>query len=278
MKGIDMNTTRRAFVKLGGTGLAATFLALVGCSGAGDDAAEEAEIILVEEGTLTVIFSNGYPPFEFSTDDGSDVQGFDIDLIKAVAEGLGLECNILPSQKFDTLVPTIKAGGKADVCISALTITDARKEEIDFTDPYIDSNLAILAHADSDFASIEDFDKEEVTVVASAGTFCADWAEENLTHATFKPLDDYVSCFTGCESGLYDAVIADLPVAEYLCTTSYNDLKVCAEIPTGDQYGIAVSKDNPALTAAINEVLAQLEADGTMDELKIKWFGTTEGL
>ena len=77
---------------------------------------------------------------------------------------------------------------------------------------------------------------------------------------------------------MYQGAIADLPVAQYLTEQSYKDLKVCVEVPTGEQYGIVVSKDNPGLTKAINEALAALQENGTMDEIKIKWFGTTEGL
>ena len=58
-------------------------------------------------------------------------------------------------------------------------------------------------------------------------------------------------------------------------SNSYTDCKVIEEIPTGEQYGIVVSKDNPALTKAINEALADMEADGTMDSIEEKWFGTT---
>ena len=259
------------------SGIAA--LGLAGCGGNTDSESASADgYTLVNDGQLSVVYSNGFPPFEFSTDDGSGTQGFDIDLITAVAEQMGLECNILPTQKFDTLVPTIKAGGKADVCISAVTINDERSAEIDFSDPYLNSNQALLALATSTYASLEDFDQAGNVLVASAGTTGQTWGEENFSQAEIVPLDDYVSCFTGVSSGLYQGAIADLPVAQYLTEQSYKDLKVCVEVPTGEQYGIVVSKDNPGLTKAINEALAALQENGTVDEIKIKWFGTTEGL
>lgn len=258
------------------SGIAA--LGLVGCGGNTNSDASADSYTLVNDGKLTVAYSNGFPPFEFSTDDGAGTQGFDIDLITAVAEQMGLECNILPTQKFDTLVPTIKAGGKADVCISAVTINDERKQEIDFSDPYLDSNQAIVAPSTSTYASIEDFDQPGNVLVASAGTTGQTWGEENFSQAEIVPLDDYVSCFTGVSSGLYQGTIADLPVAQYLTDKSYKDLKICVQVPTGEQYGIVISKDNPGLTKAVNEALAALQEDGTMDEIKIKWFGTTEGL
>ena len=78
----------------------------------------------------------------------------------------------------------------------------------------------------------------------------------------------------GVQTGLYNAMVIDLPVASNLISTSYSDLTIAKEIPTGEQYGIAVSKDNPALTEAINKALADMEKDGTMAALKTKWFGS----
>ena len=78
-----------------------------------------------------------------------------------------------------------------------------------------------------------------------------------------------------CFLSLYSACVSDLPVVSNLCNESYTDLTVALQIPTGEEYGIVVSKDNPQLTAAINEALKELEEDGTMDELQTKWFGQT---
>ncbi|MBQ6394955.1 MAG: transporter substrate-binding domain-containing protein, partial [Atopobiaceae bacterium] len=91
--------------------------------------------------------------------------------------------------------------------------------------------------------------------------------------ATLVPLNNIPECMTGLSTELYDAVCADLPVVSYQCTISFTDCEVAFEIPTGEQYGIVVSKDNPELLAAINEALADMEEDGTMDALKEKWFG-----
>ncbi len=264
-----------------GIALVATCALTTACGGtsAGDATTGDAaasDMKLVSDGKLTVAFSNGFPPMEFSEDGSNNVTGFDIDLIKAVAEDMGLKAKILPTQKFDTLVPTIKAGGKADVCISAVTINDERKKEIAFSDPYLDSNQAILAGKNSTASSLDDFNKKGVTVVCSAGTTGEAWAKENLPNATVLPLDDYVSCFTGTTAGNYDACVADLPVASYLVKNSYKDLKICAEVPTGEQYGIVMAKDNTALQTAVNKSLANLEENGKMDELKQKWFGTTD--
>ena len=110
-------------------------------------------------------------------------------------------------------------------------------------------------------------------VAVQSGTTGESWVKENLPQATCVPLDDAIQALTGVQTGLYAAAVADLPVMSYLCKQSYTSLKVMIEIPTGEQYGIVVSKTNSKLTADINKALADLQADGTMDALKQKWFG-----
>ncbi|MCI6843311.1 MAG: amino acid ABC transporter substrate-binding protein [Coriobacteriaceae bacterium] len=225
---------------------------------------------LVTDGTITCIAEMGFMPFEYL--DGDTPKGFDIDLMAAVAEHMGLTSAWLPSQAFDTLVPTIKQGGKADVACSGITINDDRLESVDFSDPYMDSNQALVVKSDSTETegALNDASK---TVACQAGTTGDDWISENLPNAQKVSLQDVAAAMAGVQTGLYDAFVIDLPVASNLISQSYSDLKVAEEIPTGEQYGIAVSKDDPALTAAINKALADMRSDGTMDQLKQTWFG-----
>jgi len=270
-----MNVTRRTF-GLGALGLAAS---LAACGGSGTDdsgsatADASSEITLVTEGTLTVASDLAYPPLETTNADTGEAEGFSIDMMDAIAQKLGLELEYLPAQKFDTIIPLIKQGGKADVGVASFTITDERLEEIDFSDPYMDSNQSIVVASDFGYTSTDDLDSADIKVAVQSGTTGEEWVKENLPNAQCVPLDDLVQCFTGVQSGLYQAIVADLPPCSYMCTNSYTDLEVVESIPTGEQYGIVVSKDNPALTAAINDALAELEADGTIAELEVKWFG-----
>ena len=194
--------------------------------------------------------------------------------MKKVAEKLGLECEYLPAMKFDSIIPLIKQGGKADVGVSNFTITDERKQEIDFTDPYVDSNQGVVTKVGADRADADSLNAEGVTIACQAGTTGEAWAQENLPKATIKSLDDPVAAVTGVQTGLYDAAAADLPVMKYLCSNSFTDCQVSIEIPTGEQYGIVVSKDNAGLTEAINAALAELADDGSIKELEIEWFGS----
>lgn len=229
----------------------------------------------VEDGKLIGVSDMAYPPLESISDSTNQPEGFEIDMMDAVAQKLGLQMEWLEPTKFDTIIPLIKQGGKADVGVSAFTITDERKDEIDFTDSYLDSNQGLVTKADSANTTEESLNVAGKKIACQSGTTGEAWIEENLPNATVVPLDDAIQAMTGVQTGLYDACVADLPVVSYLCKQSYTDCKVSIQIPTGEQYGIVVSKDNPGLTAAINQALQELKDDGTMDSLEQKWFGTT---
>ncbi|WP_058270060.1 ABC transporter substrate-binding protein/permease [Olsenella massiliensis] len=261
--------------------------ALVGCSslsspgGSVSEASGPSEgYVLVNPGKLTVVSDLANPPFDYF-DTGSAVPvGFEVDLMQAVAQKMGLTCEYLPPQKFDSIIPMIKQGGRADVGASNFTITDERLQEIDFTDAYIDSNQGVVTSADVADAVAADYrgalDTPEATLAVQAGSTGEAWAQENLPDATIVSLDDPIAALTGVQSGLYTAAVADLPVMEYEVKNSYTALRVALQVPTGEQYGIVVSKSNPGLTAALNEALEQCQEDGTMDALKAKWFGSSD--
>ena len=272
--------SRRQFVQAGSL-FAAGLLAGCGSNaGSGDgtaanDAAADAaasDYTLVNEGKLTCISNLYFPPFESMDEKTGDPVGFDIDMSKALAEHLGLEVNWLPSQAFDSLVPTIKAGGTADVAIAGMTITDARKQEVDMSDPYVDSNQSLVTKVGSE-ETLDTLNAADKKIAVQAGTTGADWAAENLPNATIVPLDDIISAMNGVVTGSYEGLVTDLPVSSYQIKNSFTDLQIIEEIPTGEQYGIAVSKDNPGLTAAINAALAEMESDGTRAAIETEWFG-----
>ena len=273
------NMTRRNFI--GGSAAAAGIALLAGCSssdGAADEGSAAAtteaadDLGLVEEGKLTCIANMYFPPFESMDEETGEPVGFDIDLGAELAAHMGLEVNWLPSMQFDTLVPTIATGGTADCTITGMTITDERLEEIAFTEPYLDSNQAVVIKAGSGETS-ETLNEEGKQIAVQAGTTGADWAEENLPNATVVPLDEIISAMTGLSTGSYDGLVIDLPVARYQITNSFSDLEVVEEIPTGEQYGVGVSKDNPALLEALDAALVEMDEDGSMAELQTKWFG-----
>ena len=277
---MQMNMNRREFLAAFGTVAAGAVLAGCGNSNAAStDSSSDAKsdekkgMTLIEDGKLSVVAELGFAPFEYMDEKTGEPVGFDVDVINAVAEKMGLTASYLPNQKFDTLVPIIKQGGKADVSIAAVTITDERMESVDFSEPYLDSNQAIVV-AKGSSETEETLNDASKQVVCQGGTTGDEWIGENLPDAVRVPVDDVTAALTGVQTGLYQAMVVDLPVASYMLAQSFSDLQIVKEIPTGEQYGIAVSKDNPELTQAVNKALEDMKSDGTMKEIETKWFGS----
>ncbi|MDO4797575.1 MAG: ABC transporter substrate-binding protein [Coriobacteriales bacterium] len=235
---------------------------------------------LVEDGTLIGASDMAYPPLESVVEGkAGEYEGFEIDLVTEVASRLGLKMKWLNPMKFDTIIPLIKQGGKADVGVSSFTITDERKQEIDFSDSYIDSNQAIVMKKGSDKKGADEattqanLNAEGVTIMVQQGTTGEAWVKENLPKAECKGLDNADDCLNNLVTDKCTAVVADLPCMSYYCKESFTDCEVAAAIPTGEQYGIVVSKDNAKLTEDINKALAEMKSDGTIDKFMEKWFG-----
>ncbi|MDO4536525.1 MAG: ABC transporter substrate-binding protein [Coriobacteriales bacterium] len=260
-------------------------IALVGCGGsqsssgssassdeATSTAATTGSYTLVKDGTLTCVTEMGFAPFEYMEAGSTEPIGYDIDVANEVAKRMGLTCEFLPSQSFDSLVPTIKEGAKADIAIAGITINDERAKEIDFSDPYFSSNLAVIVKSDAG-ATLESLNAEAMKVACQTGTTGDAWIEENLTKATKVPLADVAAGLAGVSTGSYNAYVIDLPVAEkYL--KDFSDLTILEKIATGEEYGIVVSKDNPELTKAINKALGEMKSDGTIANLEAKWLSS----
>lgn len=251
--------------------------ALTGCA-AEEEPAEEpteepaeepaAEFTTIEEGKLLAGSDTEFPPFEFI--EGDEVKGFDVDLLTAIGDKLGLEV-VFMTEIFDTLIPTLKAGGKFDVIASGMTIKPERQLEIDFTDPYYDSNQSLVMAKGSAYNGPEDLTGKRIGV--QSGTTGEAWAKENIQDATLVPFNSATDAFAALQAGNVDAVVNDLPVSAELLKDDDRGMEIVAQIPTGEQYGFGVSKDNPGLLAAINEALAELKADGTYNDIYQKWFG-----
>lgn len=235
---------------------------------------------LVEDGTLIGTSDMAYPPLESIVEGkAGEYEGFEIDLVTEVANRLGLKMKWLDPMKFDTIIPLIKQGGKADVGVSSFTITDDRKKEIDFTESYIDSNQAIVMKQGSDKKgasdneTIEKLNAKDVIVAVQQGTTGEEWVKENLPNATLLPLDNAIDCLQNLGSDKCQAVVADLPCMAYYCKESFKDFEVAVQIATGESYGIVVSKDNPKLTEDMNKAIKDMKADGTIAKIMEKWFG-----
>ena len=270
---------RRSPLALGLALAASAALVLTGCASGGngnggDPSAAPGgdEFDLVRAGTLTVCSEIPYPPFEVEdTSSPSGYSGFDIDIITAVAESLDLEIAIQPSG-FDGLQSgTTLLAGTCDVAASAMTITEERKANIDFADPYYDSLQSLLVRADSGITSIEDLSGKNVAV--QQGTTGEAYAKENApADATLVSYPGDGEMWPAIQAGNVDAILQDQPVnIEH--ERADGTYIIVEEYDTEEQYGFALAKgEKAALLAAVNAALAQLRSDGTYQEIYDTYF------
>lgn len=262
-----------------GAALVAGCLVVAGCGGSsnsqsGDSSSTQsseaaANYTLVEDGKLIIGTSPDYPPFE-NLEDGEYV-GFDIALGKAVAEKLGLEASFTTIQ-FDGIIPAIVSGGQVDVGISGFSVDPEREKQVDFTDAYYTDDQSICAMKDSKIQSEEDLNKEGVVIAVQTGTTGEDYAKENYPKATVKGFGNSTDAFAAMQSGKADAVMTNKAVVESMLT-SYTDAQVIKSIATGEEYAIAVSKDNPELTKAINEAIEEMQSNGEIETMEADYLG-----
>jgi polar amino acid transport system substrate-binding protein len=190
-------------------------------------------------------------------------------MMNAIGKEIGVKV-VFQTENFDTIIASV-IGHKFDVIASGMTITADRQKQIDFSDPYIDSNQSIAVVNASTAKSATDLAGKKIGV--QSGTTGQQWATENIKGATIVPFDDTLAAFSALQAGKVDAVVNDLPVSAAIVKDTTRGLKIIQEIPTGEQYGIGVSKSNPELLKAINAALAKVKADGEYTTIYKKWFG-----
>lgn len=235
------------------------------------DAIDVASLGLIEDGKLTVCTDAPYPPFEYQDETTNEWTGFDMDVVREIAAGIGegLELSVTV-QPFDGIWLAPKAG-TCDMVASAMTITDERKANALFTDGYFDADQSLLVRADDKDALTSLEALAGKTIAVQTGTTGETYAQENAKDSTLKSFDEPAAMFLALEGKQVDAILQDLPVnAERALKDDKTALT--ATFPTGEQYGFAVSQDNTALGDALNAGIAELKASGKYDEIYAKYF------
>lgn len=259
-----MSNTRLWFVIVMIAGLFATAF-VAGCGededdDGGSESAASGDLGLIEDGTLIVGSDIPYPPFEQG--DPPEYDGFDIDLINAIADKLGLETQI-EDAPFDLILTG--GGGQFDLSISATTITPARENRVDFSDPYFISSQGLLVEEGSDIASIEDITSDTI-VGAEDGTTGETYAGENSEAGEVRGFPAVDDAFNALSVGQVDAVVADGPVVEKAAEDK-EGLEVVEIFPTDEQYGIILPEGSDALLEAVNEALQEVKDEGVIEDL-----------
>ena len=256
-------------------------LALTACGGSGDSSDSEgggklAEI--QEKGKIVMCTDAAWAPFEYIGADG-EVAGVDVEIAKCIAEKLGVELEIT-NMSFDS-ISTYLSNGDADMSLACITITDERKEQMDFSDPYTTVQQYMVVMADDDTATIDDLAGKAVgTHLGTTGDFLMSdeiasgvLAGTGAENKQYKALPD---AGLAMKSGELTAIVCDSVLAENLVAANDGAFK-CFPVKYADgteadieQIGVAFNKGNDDLVAAVNEVLAELIESGQIDEFYVQ--------
>ncbi len=216
---------------------------------------------------ITVATDATWPPFESVDEATKDFVGFDIDLMKAIAEAAGFELTFI-NVPWDPLLAGL-ATGQYEAACSAMTITEDRKKQFDFSDPYYKAGQ-LIAVAVNNEVIMKPADLAGKTVGAQLGTTGAIEIEK-IAGAKLKNYDDIGQAFLDLLNGQIDAVVADNPLVQGYVGKNEGKIKAVGEPFTDEAYGIAVKKNAPEILAAINQGLKIVLAQGLIAQLEDKW-------
>ncbi len=216
------------------------------------------------DGVLTVGTNAEFPPFEYVGDDG-EPDGFDIALIKAIGEKLGVEVQV-ENMEFDSLVASI--GSKVDVSIAGMTVTEERQKSVDFSDAYYEAVQYVILPEGSEIAAAADLEGKAIGVqLGTTGDFIA---SDDIADSKVSQYNKGMDAVNDLINGKLDCVIIDKNPALVFASKFEGQLTAIDGAEFGfepEEYAIAMPKGDTALADQVNAALAEIKADGTFDKL-----------
>lgn len=226
-----------------------------------------------KSGVLKVGLMGTYPPYNF-LNDKKEIDGFDADIAKEVAKRLGVKVEFA-AQDFSGLIPSLQAS-KIDAIISQVTITDERKKQIDFTQPYITNEVKIIVGQNNNtITKLEDFKGKNIGVGLGTNdeTYLRTEVLPKVGKFNIKTYDDVITSLQDLNAGRIDATINNLYALKPIVDKNGFKIKAVGEALKADQAGIAIRKNNPEFLAALDKALTDMKSDSTYDTIFKKWFG-----
>jgi polar amino acid transport system substrate-binding protein len=221
-----------------------------------------------QETTIKIGTEGAYPPFNNLTASG-ELEGFDIDIAKALCEEMKAKCEFV-TQDWDGIIPALQAK-RFDAIVASMSITDERKQQVDFTNPYYSNSLVFVAAKDSEFSAAEADGK---TIGVQQGTIAAEFAEKTYPDAEVKAYPTQVEAWADLESDRVDAVLGDFGVQYGFVN---GEEGTCCEfkgeaVSSDDKIGIAIRKGDTELAQKFNTALEAIRANGKYKEVNDKYF------
>ncbi|MBE0417857.1 MAG: transporter substrate-binding domain-containing protein [Coriobacteriia bacterium] len=237
--------------------LAAASLVFAGCGGDSGDAE-------------TFVFANSgaYKPFSF--DESGEIVGFDVDIANEIAQRIDRTPEMVSPVPFDTLIQGLR-DGRYDALVASHGITEERKEQVDFSRPYYRSGAqTFVAEGNTTIQSADDLDGATIGVV-KASTYLA-LAQEITGEQNVVTYESDIVALQDLVTGRLDAVITDKLVGFIAMDESGLAIMAVGDVLEEDEMGIAVQKGDTELLDAINNALEEMIADGTYEEISLRWF------
>ena len=245
-----------------------TFL-VSGCSGSNSTPVKNEGVLekIKKSQVLTVGTDATFKPFEYKSD--GKYEGFDIDLVQAVAKELGATKVEYVDTEFKGLIPGLLAK-KYDMVVSAMYITDERKQTINFSDTYFPGGLSIMVkNSNTSVKGINDLKGKKVSV--QIGTKSAKYLEEKYKDIILVKVETNNDMFLELETGKVDAVVTGLPAAKTYAKAK-GTVTVLPDTLTEEFYGYGLRKEDEELTKAVNTALKKVKDNGTYAQIVKKWF------
>ena len=216
------------------------------------------------ENELVMVTEAGFAPYEFY--ENGEIVGVDIEIGKEIAKELGKEL-VVKDIAFDFIINEVKSG-KADFGAAGMSITDERKEEVDFSIEYVVSNQVVVVRKDSDIKTLDNI--KDKTISVQLGTTADMYVNENYKDAKVIAQKKYLAAAEDVKAGKSDCIVMDQLPAQELVKEN-DELKILDGILFTDKYGMIVKKGNQELLDTINKVLQRLIDENKIEEYVIKY-------
>lgn len=254
------------------TGILTTFTAfgLVACGN--DKPAEQttAPSTTTQTGqVINIATESNFKPFSY-LDTSGNIVGFEIDLANALCKQMQVECKIA-SYDWDSLIPSLNAD-KFDAVMAGMSITEERKNAVEFSEPYFNNTLVLVAKKE-DKVGINDIDGK--TVAVQQATVSGDYLTKHHPKAIIKSYDKQDNAYLDLSAGRVNFMLSDIvPMTDWLAGEQGANFEVKGEpIDIDDKVGIAFKKGNTELAGKFNTALAALKTNGEYDKIVAQYFG-----
>lgn len=205
--------------------------------------------------TLKMITEAAFPPYEFLR--GQEIAGIDVELCRAIAQKAGKEF-LVETVDFDSVIPAV-VSGKADLAAAGITITEDRKQNVDFSIPYVKTGIVVISLKSNPFKDVAQLKGKKIGV--QSGTTSEAYVLEQLKQEPERSRSP-ADAVAGLKAGRCEFVIADIDPARN-CVNGEDDLQL-SDFISSEEYAVALRKGQPELLAVVNETITELKANGKL--------------